>query len=52
MKVDVVGWVNNQMIAPKPTHERRHAHMISKRTSTGNKVNFCLCKQPTKKAYN
>jgi hypothetical protein len=32
--VGVVGWVNNQVSAPKPAHEWKRVCTISKRTST------------------
>jgi hypothetical protein len=50
--VGVVGRTNNQVLALGPTHEQRHAHAISKGSSTEREANSYSCKPSTKKTYN
>jgi len=48
----VVRQASNQMPTPRPTHEWKHAHMISKGTSIRSKTNSYSCRQSVKKTYN
>jgi hypothetical protein len=42
--VSVVGQANNQVLAPRPTHEWRCARMIFEGTSIKSETNSCSCK--------
>jgi hypothetical protein len=39
----------NEMLAPRPAHEQRHARMIFEGTSIKKEANLCSCKQFAKK---
>jgi hypothetical protein len=49
---NVVGWVNNQAFAPRPTHEWRCACMIFLKTSIRRETNYCSCMWSIKETYN